>query len=232
MIRVEPVGFGEGTTGGAGATPVLVSTWADLERLAGSAEPAVLLLAEGIHDFRRKGSDVADIEVCPSACAEDAEKTFYQVLTGDATCASPLVGATRDDRILRFGSNKTLVGLGRGAALPVTMALDESQNVIIRNLALYDLNPLQGLDRSHDRQVDQRRLHRHPRGHERGRLLCPLRREQRGGVRRPRALGLHDHRLRGDDAPLSLQLQRLDGHRAPLGRPWLEPLPRRERRSR
>ncbi|WP_437611997.1 hypothetical protein WMF20_07735 [Sorangium sp. So ce834] len=141
VIRVEPVGFGEGTTGGAGATPVLVSSWADLERLARSDEPAVLLLAEGIHDFRREGSDVVDIEVCPSACSEDAEKTLYQVLTGDATCASPLVGATRDDRILRFGPNKTLVGLGRGAALPgVTMALDESQNVIIRNLALYDLN--------------------------------------------------------------------------------------------
>ncbi|WP_433933911.1 hypothetical protein AB3662_05700 [Sorangium cellulosum] len=141
VIRIEPIGFGEGTTGGAGATPVLVSDWADLERLAGSDEPAVLLLAEGVHDFRRKGSEVADIEVCPSACSEDPEKTLYQVLTGDSTCELPLVGATRDDRILRFGSNKTLVGLGRGAALPgVTMDLDESENIIVRNIALYDLN--------------------------------------------------------------------------------------------
>jgi pectate lyase len=141
VIRVEPIGFGEGTTGGAGATPVLVSTWTDLEALARSDEPAVLLLAEGFHDFRRKGSEVADIEVCPSVCSEDPEKTVHRVLTGDAACEGPLVGATRDDRILRFGSNKTLVGLGRGAALPgVSMTLDASQNVIVRNLALYDLN--------------------------------------------------------------------------------------------
>ncbi|WP_437306100.1 hypothetical protein [Sorangium sp. So ce388] len=140
-IRIAPIGFGEGTTGGAGATPVLVSSWTELERLARSDEPAVLLLAEGVHDFRRRGSDIGEIEVCPSTCAEDPEKTLSQVLTGDATCERPLVGATRDDRILRFGSNKTLVGLGRGAALPgVTMNLDESQNIIFRNLALYDLN--------------------------------------------------------------------------------------------
>ncbi|XXX79402.1 hypothetical protein WMF30_11560 [Sorangium sp. So ce134] len=141
VIRVEPIGFGEGTTGGAGATPVLVSSWADLERLARSDEPAVLLLAEGVHDFRRKGSEVEDIEVCPSACPEDPEKTFYRVLVGDATCERPLVGATRDDRKLRVGSNKTLVGLGRGAALRgVSMDLGESQNIVARNLALYDLN--------------------------------------------------------------------------------------------
>ncbi|WP_437592356.1 hypothetical protein [Sorangium sp. So ce1000] len=141
VIRVEPIGFGEGTTGGAGATPVLVSSWADLERLARSDEPAVLLLPEGLHDFRRKGSEVVDIEVCPSACSDDPEKTVYRVLTGDDTCEVPLVGATRDDHVLHFGSNKTLVGLGRGAALPgVSMALDESQNIIVRNLALYDLN--------------------------------------------------------------------------------------------
>ncbi|KYF74411.1 hypothetical protein BE17_48810 [Sorangium cellulosum] len=141
VIRIDPSGFGEGTTGGAGATPVLVSDWTDLERLAGSDGPAVLLLAEGIHDLRRKGSEIEDVEVCPRTCSEDPEKTLYQVLAGDSTCASPLVNTTRDDRVLRFGSNKTLVGLGRGAALRgVSMDLDGSQNVILRNLALYDLN--------------------------------------------------------------------------------------------
>ncbi|WP_437790697.1 hypothetical protein [Sorangium sp. So ce693] len=141
VIRIDAIGFGEGTTGGAGATPVLVSSWTELDRLARSDEPAVLLLAEGIHDFRRTGSEVEDIEVCPGTCSEDPEKTVYRVLTGDTTCERALVGATRNDRVLHFGSNKTLVGLGRGAALPgVSMALGESQNVILRNLALYDVN--------------------------------------------------------------------------------------------
>ncbi|WP_157906898.1 MULTISPECIES: hypothetical protein [Sorangium] len=141
VIRVEAIGFGEGTTGGAGATPVLVSSWTELESLARSDEPAVILLAEGLYDFRRTGSEVQDIEVCPSTCSEEPEKTFYEVLTGDATCERPLVGATRNHRVLQFGSNKTLVGLGRGAALPgMNMDLNQSENVIIRNLALYDLN--------------------------------------------------------------------------------------------
>jgi pectate lyase len=40
------------------------------------------------------------------------------------------------------GSNKTLVGLGRGAQIRgVTFDLGSSHNVVLRNLALYDVNP-------------------------------------------------------------------------------------------
>lgn len=142
VIRVEPIGFAAGTTGGAEAAPQLVSTWEELESLAGSDEPATLLLAEGERDFRRTGEEIEDADACPSACTEVPGKSTYRLPTSGSTCAEPFVTVQRDDRVLHVGSNKTILGLGRGAALRgVSLDLDASQNVIVRNVALYDINP-------------------------------------------------------------------------------------------
>jgi pectate lyase len=140
VIRVAPVGFGESTRGGLGAAPVVVDTWDDLLALARDPEtPAVLLLPEGIHDFRDAPRDQP---VCPSVCTEAPDKPRYQVLVGNATCATGLVTRTRYERRLIVGSNKTIVGLGRGAQLrSVNVDLGSSQNVIVRNVTLYDVNP-------------------------------------------------------------------------------------------
>lgn len=141
-VRVEPLGHAAGTTGGSGAVPVRVGTWEELVTGAESNDPQILLLEEGNYDFRRMGDEVAEQEVCPIPCADNPEKTLYQVLLGEDTCESPVVTVPRNDRKLRIRSNTTIVGLGRGAAIRgVTFDFQESENVIVRNVALYDVNP-------------------------------------------------------------------------------------------
>lgn len=141
-VRVQPMGFGAGTTGGAGASPVVISTWEELESLADSEDPQILIFEEGTYDFRRTGDEVADQEVCPIACPNDPDKTLYQVLLGEETCPNPLATVQRNDRRLQIKSNKTILGLGRGAAVRgVTFDFQESLDIIVRNIAAYDINP-------------------------------------------------------------------------------------------
>lgn len=141
-LRIAPVGFGGGTRGGQGAVPQVVSTYTELEAAMNSDDPKMLLIPEGVYDFRRMGDDITDQEVCPIACPNDLTKMRYQVLLGEATCENPLTTIPRDDRILRIGSNTTLIGLGRGAALRgVTLDFQESEHIIIRNIAIFDVNP-------------------------------------------------------------------------------------------
>ena len=140
VIRIEPEGFGAGTNGGSTATPTLVDTWDELQTLATDpTSPRVILLAEGVHDFR----DQARAQpVCPFSCSSNMTKPQYAAVTASDTCAQPIIDQPRDDRILALGSNKTLVGLGRGASLRgVTIESGSSHNFIVRNLVLYDVNP-------------------------------------------------------------------------------------------
>lgn len=140
-IHIEPIGFAAGVSGGAAATPQRVSTWSELEALATSPAPATILLDEGLHDFRRTGDEVAAKQTCPRVCADNPARTIYTGLPSGSTCAATVVMTERDDRVLRVGSNKTLVGLGRGAAIRgVTLALGASQNLILRNVMLFDIN--------------------------------------------------------------------------------------------
>ncbi len=140
VIRIAPVGFGQDATGGEGSAPVLVETWDDLLEAAEDGEEALtILLPEGIHDFR---SAARDQEVCPSTCSEDPDKPQYQVLVSDQTCANDLVTRARRERKLPIASNKSIIGLGRGAQVQgVTFELRSSDNVIVRNVALFDVNP-------------------------------------------------------------------------------------------
>jgi pectate lyase len=139
VIRVAPVGYGEATTGGAGGPTTLVATWDELVAAAGDSDsPAVIVLGEGIHDFRDEREQLA----CPSVCTNDTTKTRYDVIGSDETCPEALVTRTRSDRRLSFASNKTLVGLGRGALVRgVSFDLPGVENVVVRNLAVYDVNP-------------------------------------------------------------------------------------------
>ncbi len=141
-IRIAPVGFAEGTTGGGARAPVVVSTWEELELAVNTDAPTVVLLQEGNYDFRLTGAGVVDQEVCPTECPDDPSMERYQVLLGTDTCPNPLITVQRNDRILSLGSNKTIVGLGRGASVRgVTFDFQGSENLIVRNVALYDINP-------------------------------------------------------------------------------------------
>ncbi len=137
-ISIAPVGFGAETTGGYGTAPVVVTTFAELETAVDNDEPAVIVLPEGVYDFR---TEPRDQEVCPIPCVGESGKVQHQVLI-DTTCAEPLVTLTRNDQKLGLGSNKTILGAGRGALLRgLTMDFQESTNIIVRNIALFDVNP-------------------------------------------------------------------------------------------
>jgi len=139
VVRLAPVGFGENAHGGDTTAPVLVESWEELEAVASEPDaPAVILLGEGVHDFRTEPRDQL---VCPTVCTNDATRTRYDVLGSDETCATEPVTETRTDRQLALGSNKTIVGLGRGAQIRgVSFGIGGRSNVILRNLALFDVN--------------------------------------------------------------------------------------------
>lgn len=142
VIRIAPEGFGEAAAGGGTSPPVLVSTWEELEKLANEADtPTTILLAEGTYDFRRQGSEVTERDVCPSTCSEDATKSLFTVLTADETCPVAQVKKSLYENTLKLGSNKTIVGLGRGAQVRgVSFSLGMQRNIVLRNLAIYDVN--------------------------------------------------------------------------------------------
>lgn len=139
VIRVRATGYGAGAQGGGNAAPQVIDSWEELVAAAQESEgPAVIVLAEGVHDFR---GEPVDQDVCPSTCTEDPDKPLYTVLSGDSTCAVDMVTRTRTARTLTLSSDKTLVGLGRGAQLRgVSLNIGSSQDVIVRNIALYDVN--------------------------------------------------------------------------------------------
>ena len=142
VIRVAPEGYGQAATGGGGTKPVLASTWEELEMLAGEADtPTTILLPEGVNDFRRQGDEITERDVCPSTCSADPSKPQYEVLVPSETCPVAQIKMPLYERTLRVGSNKTIVGLGRGALVRgVSFALGTQKNIVIRNLTIYDVN--------------------------------------------------------------------------------------------
>jgi pectate lyase len=141
-IRVAPIGFGQAATGGGVANTVLAESWEELEALATDPEiTTTILLREGVHDFRRKGDEINQRAVCPSVCSDDANKTLYTVLVSGEMCPVAQVMKPMQERRLDVAPNKTIVGLGRGAQIRgVSFNLGPVQNVIIRNLAIFDVN--------------------------------------------------------------------------------------------
>jgi len=140
-VRIEPTGYGADTTGGAGTEPVVADDLAELTALLEQPEPAVVLVREGVFDVRRTGADVGESTACPTDCPDGSGQITYNVLIPDTTCDRATVQMSRNERRLRVASDKTLVGLGRGALLRgAWLDFGMSQNVILRNVALYDVN--------------------------------------------------------------------------------------------
>jgi len=141
QLHIAAVGFGTGTTGGDTAAPTLAGSPRDVENALAGETPAVVLLPEGLMDLRPTGADVRQQMTCPMPCS-DPSKTAYTVVVGTFACDQPAVTLPRNDRRILVGSNKTLVGLGRGALLRgASLLVGASNNVILRNIAIYDVNP-------------------------------------------------------------------------------------------
>jgi pectate lyase len=144
-VHIAPVGFASsaGTNGGGDAEPVLATTVDDIVNAVKSDDPKVVLIPEGVIDVRRTGKDVTQTVACPTPCPDDTDSPgmlTYNLLTEGQSCPDT-VPATRNERRIKIGSNTTLVGLGRGAALLGGSLYTASTNVIIRNLILYGVNP-------------------------------------------------------------------------------------------
>ena len=152
-ISIAPVGFAAGTTGGGATEPVLVETEvaesevpATIDALAAALKadgPAVIVLGEGSLDVHRTGDDVTETSACPTPCADEPGKSTKNLLPDDApACAVSEVKVERSERRLEVTSDKTIVGLGRGAQLyGGSLDIGDSKNVIVRNVALYGVNP-------------------------------------------------------------------------------------------
>jgi len=142
-VHIAPIGFAADTTGGGAADPVLASTTDELLSAVKSDDPKVVVVPQGFLDVRRTGDDVTQTMACPTACPDDPSMLTYNLLPDDAPpCAVDMVPAQRDERRIKIGSNTTLVGLGRGALLfGGNLYVDGSKNVIVRNVALYGVNP-------------------------------------------------------------------------------------------
>jgi pectate lyase len=140
-ISIRPSGYGAAARGGEGATPVLVSTATELTSALEDDDKAVILIPEGLLDLRLTAANIVQQATCPTPCT-GSNKTVYTVLLATATCPVALVNRPRNDRRIQVGSNKTIVGLGRGALLRgASFDLGTSTNVILRNLSIFDVNP-------------------------------------------------------------------------------------------
>lgn len=141
-VQIAPIGFAADTTGGGDAEPVVATTTDTILSAVKSDDPKVVVIPEGMLDVRRTGDDVTQTMACPTPCADDSSKLTYNLLADGDTCPVDTVPATRDERRIKIGSNTTLVGLGRGAQLfGGSLDIDGTKNVIVRNLALYGVNP-------------------------------------------------------------------------------------------
>jgi pectate lyase len=140
-VPIAPIGFAAGTTGGGSLTPVTASTPEDIVSALKSDDPKVVVVPEGSLDVRRTGSDVTNTAACPTSCGDGTGMLTYNLLPDDQTCPIDTVPETRNERRIKIGSNTTLVGLGRGAALlGGSLDIAGSENVIVRNFVLYGVN--------------------------------------------------------------------------------------------
>ncbi|TBW58461.1 pectate lyase [Marinobacter halodurans] len=161
-----PIGFAEGTTGGGNASPELADTCDKLATALSSKGPKVIQVPDKTLDCHAPPRTVYACRfTCGNANGETNPDKEILWIPGSNTCASLFAGHSRnnpkarmfkdkqkttlDNRIIRVGSNKTLVGLGANSKLEgVTLDLRHIENVIIRNLAIENVNPhvIEGYD--------------------------------------------------------------------------------------
>lgn len=147
-IDERPLGgasLASGTTGGgtyssarAGGALFRVSSLEQLKARVSGDAPAIVVVEAG----RYVG---AGIERTARACHQtcDADDPNTEQTTPEARCTNgeELFDVTLDSDELRVGSNKTIIGLDGGAELVnVSVSLDGSANVILRNLSIEDVD--------------------------------------------------------------------------------------------
>lgn len=136
------------TTGGGTAAPVTVRSCSALVNALQSNAPAVVHIAAGVAiDCRTPARSQGACAIsCPTN--QDPGKSIYRIPVGTQTCkelgstSEAKVARSRNEISIQVGSNKTLLGLDRNAAIRgATLNLNNARNVIIRNLSIEQINP-------------------------------------------------------------------------------------------
>lgn len=137
------------TTGGGNASPTIVTTCSALNNALNSSSTAVVQIPNNTTiDCRTSNRTVAACRInCPSYL-DDTSKLFYRVPVSGQSCtelganSNYTVNRTRNDTLIYVKSNKTLEGLGASSkVIGANFYLQNVQNVIIRNLAIENVNP-------------------------------------------------------------------------------------------
>lgn len=147
-INERPTGgasLTSGTTGGgtyldarAANALFVVNTLDDLKARVSGDAPAVIVIEAGTYAGSAMGRVV---QGCQLACDPDDPITMQTVPASSCTTGASLFDVTLTSDTLRVGSNKTIIGLDTGAHLVnVGVSLDDSSNVILRNLAVEHLD--------------------------------------------------------------------------------------------
>ncbi len=99
----------------------------------------VLLIAEGTYNFSTTATNVS---VCTQACSPTTPLAQQTTIASNCTNGETLFEAPDNHEFLRFGSNKTLIGLGKGAMFSNAMiSLSNVSNIILRNLVIQNVVP-------------------------------------------------------------------------------------------
>jgi|GEM_PF-648330 len=138
---VKAVGFGAATTGGDGGEIVVVSNVTDLLAQIASTTAKTILIKEGSYDLR----DYRDQQTCRVECNSTLAtyKGDFNDVAG--TCPTYYHTIKRWERLIWMSSNKSIIGMGRGASLRAASFYSNGgrpqTNLIFRNLKIWDVNP-------------------------------------------------------------------------------------------
>lgn len=161
-FTLQAEGYGASTTGGDGGTLTVANDSASVRKALQDGNSRVILIPEGTYDFRQFRNAATEAAAqgwtwCKRKCnATDpnSTNTFYRINFYPNSCKE--LDATTSivpvsDNLQKWGNwittkpNKTLIGMGRGAALRGASfnmrSAEGAKNQIYRNLAIYDVSP-------------------------------------------------------------------------------------------
>ncbi len=156
-FNIKAIGFGAATTGGDNSNIVIVKSEADFLKYIKDPASMVLLIPEGTLDFRKKRIET-NMQVCESSCEKMGTYcgttpalpglTYKRSMMSESDCSKAngkYVYPYWWEQLIWVGSNKSIIGMGRGASLRGASFYSNQtvlvQNLIFRNLKIWDVNP-------------------------------------------------------------------------------------------
>ncbi|KAG8964660.1 hypothetical protein FRC05_003619 [Tulasnella sp. 425] len=143
--RGTPVGFGTGTTGGAGGATVTPTTQADLITYLSDSTARTIVLTK-VFDFTTYYGTTTGPACKPWTCTNGA--TPQMLLSTSAggcenlTTSSVTYYTSGSNKNLVVNSNKTLLGQGSSAGIKgIGLTMNSVSNIIIQNIQITDINP-------------------------------------------------------------------------------------------